>query len=195
MRRCRLAPSCGMTPVGFGAAGQVQLLGVIRSGRRSTRSPPLRRVHADTRARTSNPDRVDQDHPAQVEHDVTVALADQLVQVLPQLGSGVGVSRSPRTVTTAWPSEGVVVDCNSGAMAASLLWERHGRGPPRQPLLDPARHDPAMLATWPRPVARWRPGGPLALGDVELGGLAFFQRTVALDGAGVHEHVVAGLGL
>jgi hypothetical protein len=33
MRRCRLAPSCGMTPVGFGAAGQFQLLGEIRAGR------------------------------------------------------------------------------------------------------------------------------------------------------------------
>src|SRR4029453_16528196 len=51
-----------------------------------------------------------------------------------------------------------------------------------------------MLATWPRPAAGWRPGALLALGDVELDGLAF-QRTVALDGADVHEHVVAVLGL
>jgi hypothetical protein len=35
----------------------------------------------------------------------------------------------------------------------------------------------------------------LALGDVELDGLAFFQRTVALDGADVHEHVVPASGL
>jgi hypothetical protein len=35
----------------------------------------------------------------------------------------------------------------------------------------------------------------LALGDVELDGLALVQRTVAFDGADVHEHVVPASGL
>jgi hypothetical protein len=34
----------------------------------------------------------------------------------------------------------------------------------------------------------------VALGDLESDGLALFQRAVALDGADVHEHVIAGLG-
>jgi hypothetical protein len=88
----------------------------------------------------------------------------------------------------------------AGRGCLDRLWRRAGpsarpsRKPPRQPLLEPAGHDPAVRATGPRPGAPRRPGGPLALDDVELDGLAFFQRTVALNGAGVHEHVVAGLG-
>src|SRR4029450_8394649 len=35
----------------------------------------------------------------------------------------------------------------------------------------------------------------LALGDVELDSFALVQRATVLDGAGVHEHVVAGVGL
>src|SRR4029450_481092 len=37
-------------------------------------------------------------------------------------------------------------------------------------------------------------GALLALGDVELDSFALVQRATVLDGAGVHEHVVAGLG-
>src|SRR5215212_5583002 len=38
-------------------------------------------------------------------------------------------------------------------------------------------------------------GALLTLGDVELDRLALVQRAIVLDGAGVHEHVGAGLGL
>jgi hypothetical protein len=61
-------------------------------------------VHADTRARTSTPAEVDQDHAVQVEHDVLVTLADQMAQVLPQR-DGLSAAMSPRTATMAWPSE------------------------------------------------------------------------------------------
>src|SRR5215211_5141791 len=94
----------------------------------------------------------------------------------------------------AWPSEGVVADCNSGAMAASLLWsdmvgDHHASRSSNQP--DTIRQ--CLLVGHDRPHVGGL-GALLALGDVELDGLAFFQRTVALDGADVHEHVVAGLG-
>src|SRR5829696_8701801 len=107
----------------------------------------------------------------------------------------VSVSMSPRTVTMAWPSEGVVADCNNGAMAASL------RGATRPTRL-PSRQPPGLrqvLAPAVRLVGDDRShvgglGALLTLGDVELDGLAFLQRAVALDGAGMHEHVVAGFG-
>jgi hypothetical protein len=115
-----------MAPVGLGAAGRLQLLGQGRAGRpqhqlATLAAGPRRRPGDDT-----DPCRVDQDHAAQVQHDVMVALADQVAEVLPQLGGGVGVD-----VTThghdGGAVGGVVADCNSGAMAASLPAERHSR--------------------------------------------------------------------
>ena len=73
MRRCRLAPSCGMTPVGFGAVGQFQLLGEIRAGRPQHQVATLAASPRRHPGQDLDPDRVDQDHPAQVEHDVMVA--------------------------------------------------------------------------------------------------------------------------
>src|ERR671918_242963 len=104
---------------------------------------------------------------------------------------------SPRTVTMAEPSVGVVADCNSGAMAASLPAERHGRPGSRSVsrFVIPRRSGPAVRllgGEWSHVDGL---GALLALGDVELDGFALVQRATVLDGAGVDEHVVAGLGL
>src|SRR5215208_8463431 len=94
----------------------------------------------------------------------------------------------------AWPSEGVVADCNSGAMAASLLWSdmvgnHHASRSANQP--DTIRQ--CLLLGHDRPHV----GGLralLALGDVELDGLPLVKRAVAsrLDRAEMHEEVFAG---
>jgi len=67
-----------------------------------------------------DPGRVDQDHAPQVEHDVVVALADQVVQVLPQLEGRVRVDVAAHG-DDGLAVGGVAADCNSGAVAASLL--------------------------------------------------------------------------
>src|SRR4029453_3119114 len=104
---------------------------------------------------------------------------------------------SPRTVTTAWPSVGVVADCNSGAMVASLPGERRGRlaRGQRQPPRDPLRIGPAVGLLGGRRSYVDGLRALLTLGDVELDRLALVQRPIALGGAGGHEHVGAGLGL
>src|SRR5215204_7432905 len=101
---------------------------------------------------------------------------------------------SPRTVTMAEPSVGVVADCNSGAMVASLPAERHSRPARRNALCDLWASGPAVpLWGGERPHVDGL-GALLALGDVELDGFALVQRAAVLDGADVDEHVVAGLG-
>src|SRR5215218_2323200 len=102
---------------------------------------------------------------------------------------------SPRTVTMAWPSAGVAADCNSGAVAASLL----GSGWPATTGLPLLRTALPEIAPTLRLLGgdRSHVGGLrafLALGDVELDGLPILQRAAVMDGAGVDEHVVAGLG-
>src|SRR5262245_60683985 len=100
---------------------------------------------------------------------------------------------SPRTVTTASPSDGVVADCNSGAIATSLPWSSW---PASTKSADPgtaARIAPQRLLDGDRSHVGGL-GASLALGDVELDGLAVLQRATVLDGAGVDEDVVAGLG-
>src|SRR5215203_2490414 len=102
---------------------------------------------------------------------------------------------SPRTVTMAEPSVGVVADCNSGAMVASLPAERHSRPARRNALCDLWASGPAVpLWGGERPHVDSL-GALLALGDVELDGFALVQRATVLDGADVDEQVVAGLGL
>src|SRR6266511_84567 len=102
----------------------------------------------------------------------------------------------------AWPSEGVVADCNSGAIAASLLgratWSAQPFGQPPSP----SRGRPDGLgAVAFGLLALQRPhvGGLGALRprrDVELDSLPLFERAVAvgLDRAEMHEDVRAGLG-
>jgi hypothetical protein len=119
-----------MAPVGLGPAGQLQLLGQNWAGRPQHQLAALATGPGRHPGQHLHPGRVNQDHPAQVQHDVMVTLADQVTQVLPQLEGRIP-SRSPRTVTMAWPSEGMVADCNSGAIAASLrrcgYWVATGR--------------------------------------------------------------------
>src|SRR4029453_18553249 len=102
---------------------------------------------------------------------------------------------SPRTVTTASPSDGVVADCNSGAM----WW------PPQVGSGWPGPTSPAAPRYRSRKsLRRWRLRGDrshvgglgafLALGDVELDGLAILQRATILDGADVDKDIVARLG-
>src|SRR5829696_7942741 len=103
---------------------------------------------------------------------------------------------SPRTVTTAWPSDGVVADCNSGAMVASLPGKRGGRLASRSASrLATLRIGPAVRLVAGRRSYVDGLGALLTLGDVELDRLALVQGAIVLDGAGVHEHVGAGLGL
>jgi hypothetical protein len=80
-----------MAPVGLGAAGRLQLLDQDRAGRPKDQLATLPASPGRHPGQDVNPSRVDQDHAAQVQHDVMVALADSGSQVLPQLGSGVGV--------------------------------------------------------------------------------------------------------
>src|SRR5215212_12084674 len=103
---------------------------------------------------------------------------------------------SPRTVTIALPSVGVVADCNSGAMVASSHGAVSLQGP-GQPLL--SNRSAGGCSGLRLRGGDWshvgRLGAFLALGDVELDGLAVLQRAAVLDGADVDEDVVAGLGL
>src|SRR5437867_9406013 len=83
-----------------------------------------------------------------------------------------------------------------GPSRPPLRWGAAGRKATRPAAPSSHRRNRSdAAATGPRPVARWWPGALLALGDVELDGLAVLQRATVLDSAGVDEDVVAGLGL
>ena len=123
--------------------------------------------------------------------EMAVALADQEAQVVPELARGLG-SRSPRTVTTASPSEAVVADCNSGAIAASSAGSWPGTRP-----VPPAKQPESLRrsgywAATARTLVAWGPFWPWVMSN----STAWPSWSVPiLDGAGVDEHVVAGLGL
>src|SRR6266516_8025980 len=120
----------------------------------------------------------------------------QVPKALPQLRGGV------RVEITAHGDDG---------RAVRGWWRTATEAPWRPPCLvsdvaswDTTGHSARRTAGGIGPAVRLsggsRPyvGGLGALGalrDVEFDGLALFQRAVALDGAGVHEHVVARLGL
>src|SRR5215216_7036291 len=96
----------------------------------------------------------------------------------------------------AWPSEGVVADCNSwghgGLLARGAVWLARKARVSR--FVIPRRSGPAVrLWGGERPHVDSL-GALLALGDVKLDGLPLVQRATVLDGADVDEHVVAGLG-
>src|SRR5215208_6720325 len=90
-----------------------------------------------------------------------------VTQVRPQLEGRVCVE-IPAHGHDGVTVRGVVADCNSGAMAASLP-ERRGRLDCRPASrLDCRGACSGGAATGWRPVARWRPGALLALGGIEL---------------------------
>src|SRR4029453_2361730 len=101
--RPRLVAGCGgVAPVGLGAAGQLQLLGQGRADRPQHQLPTLAARPGRHPGEDLDPSRVDQDHAAQVQHDVMVALADQVAQVLPQLGGRIRVDVTARG-DAGWP--------------------------------------------------------------------------------------------
>jgi hypothetical protein len=91
-----------MAPVGLGAAGQLQLLDQGRTGRPKDQVTTLTASPRRRPGQDLNPSRVDQDHAAQVQHDVMMPLQNQVAQVLHSCAA-VSVSMSPRTVTMAGP--------------------------------------------------------------------------------------------
>ena len=74
--------------MGLGAAGQLQLLDQVRAGRPQHQLATLAAGPRRRPGQNVNPGRVDQDHAAQVQHDVVVALANEVAEVLPELGRG-----------------------------------------------------------------------------------------------------------
>src|SRR5919197_2192217 len=98
-----------MAPSGSGEAGEFQPLHQFRAGRAQHQ---LAAFAAGPRRRSGeNIDAggVDQDHAAQVEHDVMVALQDQVAQVLPQLRGRVRID-----ITAHGDDGGAVRRCGCG---------------------------------------------------------------------------------
>src|SRR4030095_2256941 len=98
-------------------------------------------------------------HPSQVQHDVVVALADQVAQVLPELTGGLGID------VAAHGDNSVAVGGGDGGLQQwghPVLLPDSSRPDPRsQPLLRTDRYLEALgaAATGWRWVARWWPGG------------------------------------
>src|SRR5919199_1729828 len=127
-----------MAPAGLGEAGPVQLLGHGGTGRPHHQ---LAAPAARPRGRPGDdidPNRVDQDDAPQVEHDMLVALADQVAEVLPELRRGVRVE-----IAAHGDDGGAIRGCGGGLQQ----WGHDG-------LLSWG-----AAIRWP-PAARWRPEGP-----------------------------------
>src|SRR4029453_4783327 len=184
-----------MASVGLGPAGQGQLLGQGRAHRPQHQIAALAPGPFRHPGQDLDPGRIDQDHAPQVEHDVVVALTDQVAQVLPELTGGLGVdvaAHSDNGIARRGSGGGLQQWAHDGLLPWEAAGQTIGQSPrvPRQEIA-PAG---AGLLCGDRPHVG-RLGALLALGDVELDGLAVLERATVLDGAGVDEDVVAGLGL
>src|SRR6266487_6738684 len=158
-----------MAPVGLDAAGELQLLGHGGAGRphhqlATSAARPRRRPGDDV-----DPNRVDQDDAAQVQHDVMVALADQVAKALPQLRGGVRVEITAhgddgravrgwwRTATEApWRPPCLVSDVAS--------WDTTGRSARRTAGESSVRQCGYRVAAG-RTLAAWGPLGPCVMSN------------------------------
>src|SRR4029450_775489 len=143
--RPRLVAGCGgVAPVGLGAAGQLPLLGPGRADRPQDKLATLAVRPGRHPGEDLDPSRVDQHHAAQVQHDVMVALADQVTQVLPQWGGRIRVdvpAHGADRWAVRWCGRGLQQWGHGGLLARGATWPaRKGQ---RQPPRDPLRIGPA----------------------------------------------------